>query len=271
MGDTMTRENPRWEKKRHRRKGRFSMCRFSQAIKVGLVGMLAVLLSSTLWADTLVLKDGKVLQGTFMGGTATVIQFEAAGAVQQVAVADVTSLTISPRAVPQAPPPPQQTAAQGPVTVPAGTKLMVKLEKAVNTQKDKAGASLAGYLDMDLTVNGVTVAPKGSKLYGKVVSANGGRLVGKPAIAIQYTDLVVGNQQFPIVTDAVGAEGERSGAVRKVAAGALIGVAVDGPHGAGTGARVGGGVAVLAGGKHIQIAAGTLAEIVLKEPLTISR
>lgn len=104
-----------------------------------------------------------------------------------------------------------------------------------------------------------------------MTESDGGRVVGKPIIAIQYTDLVVGNQQVPIVTDPIGAEGERSGAVKKVAAGALIGGAIDGGQGAGTGALIGAGVAVLSGGKHIQIAAGALAEIYLKQPLTVTR
>jgi len=161
--------------------------------------------------------------------------------------------------------------AQATITVPAGTKLMVKLGQAVNTQKDKTGASFSGFLDLDLTVDGIVIAPKGSKLYGKVVKSDGGHRIGKQTIVIQYTDLVVGNQQLPIVTDPIGAEGNKGGLVKKVAAGALIGAAVDGGQGAGTGALVGAGVGVLAGGKHIQIAAGTLAEIYLKQPLTITR
>jgi len=246
---------------------------------LALVAALIVLVAAAARADTLVLKNGQVLQGTFKGGTEAVIKFEADGKLRQVAVADIVSLTISPRPAPQPPPvaapAPAAAAApvasQGPVTVPAGTKLMVKLEKAVNTQANKAGSSISGFLDLDLTAKGVVVAPKGSRLYGKVVKSDGGRIVGQPIIAIQYTDLVVGNQSFPIMTDPVGAEGDRSGAVKKVAAGALIGAAIDGGHGAGTGALIGGGVAVLAGGRHIQIAAGSLAEIVLKQPLTIPR
>lgn len=242
---------------------------------LGSVTALALLLTAAAWADTLVLKNGQVLQGTYKGGTETVMQFEAGGKIHQVAVADITSLTVSPRPTPPPPPPPPPAApaaaATGPVTVPAGTKLMVKLEKSVNTQANPKGSAITGLLDLDLTVNGAVIAPKGSKLYGKVIESDGGRIAGKPIIAIQYTDLVVGNQQFPIVTDPLGAEGERSGAVRKVAAGALIGGAIDGGQGAGTGALVGAGVAVLAGGRHIQIAAGTLAEIYIKQPVTITR
>lgn len=257
------------------------MSKFQRMKALGLAGALAVLLTAAVWADTLVLKNGQVLQGTYKGGTESVMQFEANGKIHQVAVADVVSLTISPRPTPPPPPPPPPAAAavaapvaavaQGPVTVPAGAKLMVKLEKSVNTQANPKGSTITGILDLDLTVNGVVVAPKGSKLYGKVTESDGGRIAGKPIIAIQYTDLVVGSQQVPIVTDPIGAEGERSGAIKKVAAGALIGGAIDGGQGAGTGALIGAGVAVMAGGRHIQIAAGTLAEVFLKQPLTVTR
>jgi len=55
------------------------MCRFCRVTEFALVGILAVLLSATVWADTLVLKNSKVLQGTFKRGTESVIQFEAGG------------------------------------------------------------------------------------------------------------------------------------------------------------------------------------------------
>jgi hypothetical protein len=51
-----------------------------------------------------------------------------------------------------------------------------------------------------------------------------------------------------------------------VGAGALIGAAAGD---AGTGALVGAGAAVLAGGKHIEIPAGTIAEVPLTRPLTV--
>jgi hypothetical protein len=53
-----------------------------------------------------------------------------------------------------------------------------------------------------------------------------------------------------------------------VGAGALIGGAFGG---SGEGAAIAGGLAVLSAGKknHIQVPAGTLAEILLKAPLTI--
>lgn len=248
---------------------------FNQQV-LWVTGIIILVFSMMAWADTLVLKDGRVLQGNFKGGTDSAIQFEADGKVQEIALSDITSLTFSPRAAQtaaaeQPAPPPAATGAAmtatgEAVTVPAATKLMVKLDQAVSTASHQAGSTITGVLDIDLVADGKVVAPKGSKLYGKVLESVGGRRIGNQKIVLQFTDLMINNQKTPIKTPALGAEGGRGGAVKAVGAGALIGAAAGD---AGAGALVGAGVAVLAGGNHIQIPAGTLAEIPLEAPLTV--
>src|SRR5580693_9703760 len=46
-------------------------------------------------ADTLELKDGRVLQGRYLGGTAAVLRFEVKGEVQTFNVADAVALTFT--------------------------------------------------------------------------------------------------------------------------------------------------------------------------------
>lgn len=128
-------------------------------------------------ADTLVLKDGQVLQGTFKGGTASALKFEVDGTIQEVALSDITSLTFSPRQAQRAvaePTAPAGAAAgaamstsEGPVTVPAGTRLMVKLDKAVSTASHQAGSTITAVLDIDLVVDGKVVAPRAANFTGK--------------------------------------------------------------------------------------------------------
>jgi hypothetical protein len=75
----------------------------------------------------------------------------------------------------------------------------------------------------------------------------------------------------PIITDQIGAEAGRGGTVKKVGAGALIGAAIDGSSGAGTGAAIGGALAILGSRKnHIQIPADYQVEVNLKQPLTLN-
>jgi hypothetical protein len=226
-------------------------------------------------ADTVVLKDGRVLQGTFKGGTESVVKFEVNGALQDLAVGDITSLTFSPReAKADASLQPAATAtaaaapASGSVTVPAGAKLTIKTSEAVSTSSHQTGSKFKAALETDLVVNGVVAAPKGTEVYGKVVESSGGRRVGVQRLVVTFSDLSINNQMVPIVTEDAGAEGGRGGAARKVGAGALIGAAAGD---AGAGAAVGAGVALLAGGTHIQVPAGTLVEVALKQPVTITK
>ncbi len=248
-----------------------------------LIAICLLLFSLAAIADTLVLKDGRVLQGTFKSGTTDALQFDVNGKIETVALGDITSLTFSPReakaaAAPQ--PAPQAAAGvaaagaaagetSGPVTVPAGSKMMLKTKDAVGTASHQKGAKFTAELETDLAVNGKVVAPKGTVVYGTVLESTGRRAVGAVRLVVTFTDLNLNNQMIPIVTDDFGAEAGRGGTAKAVGAGALIGAAAGD---AGAGAAVGGAVALLAsGGKHIQVPAGTLVEVSLKQPVTIQK
>lgn len=156
------------------------------------------------------------------------------------------------------------------VTIPQGTRLMIKLDKPINTAKDKKGSIVTAVLEIDLAVDGKVIAPKGTQVYGKVLESRGGKILGGQKLVVQFTDLMINNQLTPILTDPVGVEAGKGNTVKKVGAGALIGSAFGGSKGAGTGALIAGGLSVLAsGGNHIQIPAGTIAEIPLQAPVTV--
>lgn len=231
--------------------------------------MFTLFIAANLFADTIVLKNGLKLDGTFKGGSETSIKFETSGAVQEIAVSEIKSLTFSATAEAPAETAAAPVQASGPVTVPAGTTMMVKIDKAISTASHSKGSVITGVLDADIVVNGQVAAPKGTKLYGTVLESAGGKRLGNQKIAFQFTSIMIKNEKVPISTLPLGAEGGRGGALKTVAGAALIGGAVDGSKGAKTGALIGAGAAVLAGGKHIQIPAGTLAEIPINDPLTI--
>jgi len=156
--------------------------------------------------------------------------------------------------------------------VPEGTRLMIKLDKPISTAKDGKGSVVTAVLDIDLIVNGKVVAPKGTKVYGKVTESRGGKVLGGQKLVVQFTDLMIDNQLSPILTDPVGVETGQGNTVKKVGAGALIGSAFGGSKGAGTGALIAGGLSILgAKGNHIQIPAGTIAEIPLRAPMTVHK
>jgi hypothetical protein len=161
-----------------------------------------------------------------------------------------------------------QTTTLSAVTIPAGTKLMVNLDKPISTAKNPAGSTFSAILEVDFVFDGKVISSKGSPVYGKVIECRGGKVLGGSKLTFQFTDIMVNGQLTPIVTDPIGVEGGKGNTAKTVGAGALIGAAFGG---AGEGAAIAGGLAVLSAGKknHIQIPAGTLVDIPLKAPLGI--
>jgi hypothetical protein len=112
---------------------------------------------------------------------------------------------------------------------------MLKTRDAITTASHKQGSKFTAVLENDAT-DGKTVVPKGTVVYGTVVASRGGEVAGGPMLVVTFTALSVNNKVVAIVTDEA----------------------------------VGGAVALLAAkGNHIQIPAGTLVEVSLKEPVTI--
>ncbi|MCK4932791.1 MAG: hypothetical protein KAT01_11525 [Candidatus Aminicenantes bacterium] len=229
-------------------------------------------------ADTLVLKDGRVLQGTYKGGDETSVFFEVEGKQQAIPLFDITTITFSPREEAVEVGSTGQTQA-GAVTVPAGSRVLVKLTQPVSTASHKKGASVTGVLATGLAVNGQVVVPPGTKIHGKVLESRGGRVLGGMKLVLTFTDLEINAQLVPIVTDQIGAEAGRGGTLKKVGAGALIGAALDGSSGYGRnktsgaakGAAVGGAIAILSSRKnHIQIPADYQVEVSLTQPLILN-
>lgn len=237
-----------------------------------LIVILVGLFCSLAAADTLKLKDGRVLSGYYQGGSPRAVKFEVNGKTEEFSVGDVVALEFGEVKTAAAPAPEKQAQTQtasGPVTVPAGTKVMVKLVKALSTASHKKGSSFSAVLETDLVAGGVVAAKKGTQVYGKILESRGGKRLGKQRLLATFTALSINNQLVPIVTDNIGAEGAPGGAAKKIGAAALIGSGAKGKKGAKTGALVGAGLALLGPGNHIQIPAGTLIEMHLKQPLTI--
>src|SRR5712671_5961995 len=92
---------------------------------------LALFFVGTAAADTLELKDGRVLKGKYLGGTQTVMRFELNGEVQTFNTTDIVALTFTGNAghfasAPAPAPSMGSSAYGGSVTIPAGQPLLVR-------------------------------------------------------------------------------------------------------------------------------------------------
>jgi hypothetical protein len=237
-------------------------------------------------ADTIERKDGKTIEGKYAGGTATAINLETPNGVLAVPIADIAALkfgdaaaaaTTAPAAAAAAPAAaavPAAAAPAGPVTIPAGTVLAIRMESEV-TSKDPEGKKFTGKLLADLAAGAATVAKAGSTVYGQVdKSKQAGRLAGKSQLAISLSGIELApGQTLPILTTnfaEASAKGEGRKTARNVAAGALIGNAVDDDGGGGKGAAVGAGVSLIRKGDSVTIPPGALLEFKLTQPVTVT-
>ena len=236
----------------------------SKSIRAVLALLLLALLTgqAPAAAQTVTLHDGQAFKGTYHGGTPEIILLAVDGDTMTFPIAEVRSLTFDP-------PPPPPVATREAVTVPAGTRLMVRTGAPLVTGKTKSGDRFQVALEGDLIVNGQVVAARGTTVYGRVVEAKAARRVaGRAKLVLELTDLSMDGRLIPLVSNRLELEGDRSGTLKKTAGGAAIGGLVEGNDGLITGGAVGAGVSLLTPGKQIQIPAGTLIEFRTQQPLT---
>lgn len=229
--------------------------------------LLALAMASSALSDSLELKNGKTLTGKFAGGDATMINFQTPEGLRMVDVSQVVSLKFEPAAAAPV------AATTGPVSVPAGTLLLVRLDAPISSSSASAGQRFSCKLETDLVANGVVVARAGTPVYGRVTEAKrAGRLAGKSEVKLQLSELNLGGQTIPLVTGnyAQAGQGEFRGTARNAAIGAGVGAAFDGGSGAAKGAAIGGAVSLLKKGESVTLNAGSLLEFRLNASVQIT-
>jgi hypothetical protein len=257
------------------------------------VAALALLFASGAVADTLELKDGRVLQGRFLGGTQALMRFSVNGEVQTFNVTEIVALTFTnnyasadggPAPAPAAQavaPAPAPLPAGSPITVPAGQPLLVRMIDGVDSKKNNVGDIFHASLETDLNVNGSLVARKGTDVYGRLAEAKeAGHLSGSSELQLELTRMVISGQDYPVVSSDYTLKGKGRGAntAEKVGGGAVLGAIIGGIAGGGKGAAIGAGagsaagagVQVLTRGQQVKVPSETLLEFRLQQPVTIS-
>ncbi len=156
--------------------------------------------------------------------------------------------------------------AQNTVTIPAGTRILVRTSEALSSGRHQTGARFTTKLEAAITVNGAVVVPAGATVYGRVKEARAARRIRRAKLVVELTDVEINGQLYPIVTNEAGAEGGPNGTVAKVGAGALVGAAAGD---AAAGAAVGGAVALLSQGQQIDVPADFLAEFQTTQPASL--
>lgn len=268
------------------------MKRFVHFLAVAALGLFFV---GNAAADTLELKDGRVLQGRFLGGTAAVLRFEINGGIQTFSVNDIVALTFThpapaPVAAP-APPPPAPAPAPvaqaapvapgGPITIPAGQSILVRMIDGVDSAKNHVGDIFHASLETDLSVNNTLIARKGADVYGRLAEAKeAGHISGSAELQLELTRMVIDGHDYPLVSSdyTLQGKGRGSNTAKKVGGGAIAGAIIGGLAGGGKGAAIGAGVGSAAGagvqvltrGQQVKVPSETLLEFRLQQPATVA-
>jgi len=173
-------------------------------------------------------------------------------------------------------------AAQGKkkVTVPAGTRILIRTVDPIDSSKQKTGYRFKASLETNLQVENTIVAPRGTVVYGRLAQASSaGRMSGSSQLTLELTDIVINGTSYPVMTSTfeIKGKGEGKKTAGKVLGGAGLGALIGGIAGGGAGAAIGvvagaaGGTALAASkkGEQLQIPSESLLEFRIEQPVSL--
>ncbi|HEV3480736.1 MAG TPA: BON domain-containing protein [Candidatus Acidoferrales bacterium] len=183
----------------------------------------------------------------------------------------------APAPTPPPPPPPPQPR---PVRIDAGTTVTVRMIDGVDSSVNQPGEIFHASLDAPLVAGNEVVAPKGTDVYVRLVSASqAGKFSGKSELHLELIKLELHGQSYPLVSSTYSLSGGSRGknTAEKVGGGAVLGAIIGAIAGGGKGAAIGAGVGGAGGGvyqaathgKEVKIPSETKLDFQLDQPVTI--
>jgi hypothetical protein len=172
--------------------------------------------------------------------------------------------------------------AQNRITVPAGTRILVRTSDSLDSTRQRAGSRFGATLETNLMAEGVLVARSGTTVHGQLANANSaGRMAGSSLLVLELTDIVIDGTPVPIITNTYSVEGRGSGGqtARGIARGAGLGTAIGAVAGGGRGAGIGAVSGAALGtaragateGQQVSVPRGSLLEFRLQQPVSLPR
>ena len=257
-------------------------------------------------ADTLTLKDGRTINGTYLGGTSRQVRMEVGDGIQTFEIGRISGIQFGsgtapsaraddPPAPPADPPRAQQrergnvfrpdpssetTASRSGMELPAGTVLTVRMIDPVDSEVSHVGETFRASIDEPVVVGSDQVIPRGADVVVKLVDdKQSGKISGKTELTLDLVSVFVNGKIVDINTESVTRESSsRAGRSGKViggtaALGAIIGALAGGGKGAAIGAAGGAGVGTAAQvatkGQRVHIPSETRLTFTLEYPVRI--
>ena len=263
--------------------------------------VLALTFAAVGLADTIVMKDGRSIRGTFLGGSPRQVKIEVGDQIQTLDIGDVsriefTQSSASAPSLPPPEPPPSRSAlvspppsadlavapppSSGGVQLSAGTNIVVRTIDGIDSEMARVGQTFAASVDEPVMISGQTVIPRGADVTLKLVdSKESGKLAGRTELTLDLMSVKVNGRMVDVNTQTVSRESSSRGArTAKVAGGtaavgAIIGAIAGGGKGAaigaGAGAAAGAGAEIVTKGQRVKIPSETRLTFVLDTPVNI--
>ncbi len=166
------------------------------------------------------------------------------------------------------------------ITIPAGSRVSVRLAQSLDTNRDKPGTPFVAHLSAPIVHNGEVVLPKGALCHGHLVESKpSGRLTGRAVMRLSLDTVQVNGATYTLATSQPGMVSKNhkkrnaaligGGAGTGASIGAIAGGGVGALVGAGAGAAVGTTGAVITGKRNLHFAPETLFVFTLRQPLRV--
>ncbi len=234
-------------------------------------------------ADDLYLKNGRRVEGTFLGGDSRTVRFLLQdGQVGSFAITDVESIifgTQAGSAASSAPAPDPTPVPADPYTVSHGTVLVVRMIDSIDSDVNKPGETFRATLEEPIVVGGNILAPKDTPVTVQLVQVKqSGQLRGEAEIALHLRSLTLHGETYSLASEfaqvaSEGKGGESAKVIGTTAAiGALIGAIAGGGKGAAVGAAAGAGAGVVVQsvrGKQVRVPSEAVLTFSLEESVTL--
>ena len=167
------------------------------------------------------------------------------------------------------------------VTVPAGTRIQVRLAQSISSQRAASGEPFQATVAEAVVIDGKTVIPQNAPVQGRIRYAHeSGRLHGVARVSLDLESVEIAGKDYDLHTGVLARHGgnhkKRNWALigGGGGGGALIGALAAGGKGALIGGPVGAGagvaVAALTGKKNFVLPAETVLTFHLVDPLNVS-
>lgn len=222
-------------------------------LAAAFVGILAV---TAAFADTLTLRTGSVVEGTYLGGNSQDVKFVGAdGKVNSYSVESIASLRFGDAApVASDVSAPQPISAPRPAAaasgIPDGTVLTVRMIDSIDSDTAAVGDRFRASLDEALVVNGRELAPRGADVMVQLAKVDqAGRIRGREEIAIELASVTIDGRETVITSNfaELSSKSKTAQTAKTAGGGAAIGAIIGAIAGGGKGAAIGAGVGAGAG------------------------